>query len=57
MFVRSGPQDIIRRIDDACDHRMMSREEALNFLETIEWEVAVRIDLVLAEIRRREQAK
>ena len=54
MFIRTGPDDIVRRIDDACDHRMMSREEALRFLEALEWEISMRIDLVMAEIKRRQ---
>ena len=55
LFVRTTPADILRRIDDACDHRMMSRDEALKFLEALELEIAMRIDLVLAEIKRRKQ--
>lgn len=57
MFIRTGPEDILRRIDDVCDHRMMLREEALRFLETLEWEISMRIDLVLAEIKRREHER
>ncbi len=55
LFVRTVPADIMRRVDDACDHRMLTREEALKFLETLEMEIAIRIDLVLAEIKRRER--
>lgn len=55
LFVRTNPADIMRRIDDACDHRMLTREEALKFLEHLEMEIAMRIDLVLAEIQRRKQ--
>jgi hypothetical protein len=32
----------------------VTRVEALKFLEAVEIEVAIRIDLVLAEIKRRE---
>lgn len=53
-FVRTNPSDILNRIDDACDHRIMTREEALRFLENLEWEIAMRIDIVLGEIQRRE---
>ena len=55
LFVRTSPADIMRRIDDACDHRSVTRVEALKFLEAIEIEVAIRIDLVLSEIKRRER--
>jgi hypothetical protein len=54
LFVRTDPADILRRIDDACDHRMVTREEALKFLENLETEIAMRIDLVMSEIKRRE---
>jgi hypothetical protein len=51
-FIRTDPSDIMQRIDDACDYRSMTRDEALKFLEHIELEIAVRIDLVSAEIQR-----
>jgi hypothetical protein len=54
-ILKTGVADILTKIDDATDHRVMSRQEALRFLEEMSFELDVRIDWVREAIKQSEQ--
>jgi hypothetical protein len=54
-IIKTSVADIMMRVDDAIDHRTMTREEALLFLEEMADEVEFRIDLVRRAIKQSEQ--
>ena len=53
-IIKTSVADIMMRVDDAIDHRTMTREEALRFLEEMADEVEFRIDLVRRAIKQSE---
>jgi hypothetical protein len=53
-IIKTSVADIMMRVDDACDHRVMTRQEALRFLEEMSHEISVRIDWVLETIKQSE---
>jgi hypothetical protein len=50
-IIRTSVGDIMMRVDDAIDHRVMTREEALRFLEEMQNEIAVRVDWIMEAIK------
>jgi hypothetical protein len=54
-IIKTSVADIMMRVDDAIDHRTMTREEALRFLEEMADEVDFRIDLIRRAIKQSEQ--
>jgi hypothetical protein len=54
-FIRIGVYDVLRTVDDATDHRAMTRVEALKFLEQLATEIEIRIDWVREAIKRDER--
>ncbi len=53
-FIRIGVSDVLQTVDDAIDHRAMTRVEALRFLEELATEIEIRIDWVRETIKRDE---
>ena len=53
-IIKTSVADIMMRVDDACDHRTMTREEALKFLEEMSNEIEIRIDWVREAIKQSE---
>jgi len=45
-ILKTGVADILCKIDDATDHRVMTREEAKRFIEELTFELEVRIDWI-----------
>lgn len=54
-IIKTSVADIMMRVDDACDHRSLTRVEALRFLEEMADEVEFRIDLVRRAIKQAER--
>jgi pyruvate/2-oxoglutarate dehydrogenase complex dihydrolipoamide acyltransferase (E2) component len=54
-IIKTSVTDIMMRADDATDHRVMTREEALRFLQEMAREIEVRIDWVREAIKQSEQ--
>ena len=54
-IIKTSVADIMMRVDDATDHRVMTCQEALRFLEEMATEIEIRIDWVREAIKHSEQ--
>jgi len=55
-IIKTSVSDIMMRVDDAIDHRTMTPDEQLKFLEEMRNEVEIRIDWVREGIKRAERS-
>ncbi len=54
-ILKTGVADILVQVDDATDHRVMTRQEAKRFIEELAFELEVRIDWIDEAIKQSEQ--
>jgi hypothetical protein len=51
-FIHISVDVVLQTVDDATDHRAMTRVEALRFLEQLAEQIEIRIDWVREAIKR-----